>query len=93
MPGNSGQTTVPTPGTAVPLGTTVINAAFMVKALETNTGIVAIGNDGQGDVSLTSGMRLQAGESAVFDYCSTLGALFLDAEVSGEGVCWLALFA
>jgi len=30
----------------------------MVKALDTNTGVVALGNDGADDVTLSNGLRL-----------------------------------
>ena len=48
----SGQKTVTTAGTAVALGTDRIDGPLMIKALDTNTGIVAVGNDGAGDVTV-----------------------------------------
>jgi hypothetical protein len=89
----SGQTTVATAGTAVALGSANIGAPLMVKALDTNTGIVAIGNDGAGDVTVSNGLRLEAGDVIVFEYVGTLASLMLDAGVNGEGVSWIILDA
>lgn len=87
----SGKTVVATAGEAVALGEERIQGALLVRALETNTGVVALGNDGAGDVTVANGLRLAAGEAVRFEYVGTLAALRLDAAVSGEGVCWLAL--
>lgn len=89
----SGQTVVTTPGTAVQLGSQVIDAPLLVKALDTNTGVVALGNDGSNDVSLTSGMRLLDGECIVFTFVGNLADIWLVSAVSGEGVSWLVLNA
>ena len=89
----SGQRVVITAGTAVRLhaATFPINGPLMVKALDTNTGFVAIGSDGAGDVTLSNGLRLDAGEVIVFSNVGDLFNLWLDAGVSGEGVSWLML--
>ena len=87
----SGQKTVGSAGTAVQVGTQRIDGPLMIKALETNTGTVAVGNDGGNDVTLANGMRLAAGDSLVFSYVGSLGELWLDAAVNGEGVAWIAL--
>lgn len=87
----SGQKTVTTAGTAVALGSQAIHAPLMVKALDTNTGVVAIGNDGAGDVTVANGLRLEAGDTVVFEYAGSLTSLYLDSAVNGEGVCWLVL--
>jgi len=87
----SGQTTVTTAGTSVALGDQPVNAALQVKALDTNTGVVAIGSDGAGDVTVSNGLRLEAGESVVFEFVGQLASLFLDSAVDGEGVSWLVL--
>ena len=87
----SGQTTVTTAGTAVALGDQPVNAPLQVKALDTNTGVVAIGSDGAGDVTVSNGLRLEAGESVVFEFVGQLASLFLDSAVDGEGVSWLVL--
>ena len=87
----SGQKTVTASGTAVQLGTAQVDGPLMVKALDTNTGIVAIGNDGANDVTVSNGLRLAAGDVIIFDYAGNLGALWLDSAVNGEGVSWIQL--
>ena len=67
MAATSGQKTVTTAGTAVALGSAVVNGPLMIKALDTNTGIIAVGNDGAGDVTVSNGMRLEAGDAIIFD--------------------------
>ena len=89
----SGQKTVTAAGTAQALGSQIVNAALMVKALPTNTGLVYIGNDGAGDVSSENGMPLQAGDVALFDFVGNLADIKVDSVVNGEGVAWLILSA
>ncbi len=88
----SGQKTVTTAGTAVQLGTTDILGPLAVKALDTNTGVVAVGNV-SGDVTVSNGFRLSAGDTVVFEYVGNLANIWLDSAVNSEGVCWLALNA
>jgi proline racemase len=90
MPALSGQKTVTTAGTAVQLGTADILSPITVKALDTNTGIIAIGNDGAGDVTASNGFRLAAGDQITFEYIGNLGILWIDSTVNGEGVSWIA---
>lgn len=88
----AGQRTVTTAGAAVVLGATqLINGPLMVKALDTNTGVVAIGNDGANDVTVSNGMRLKAGDAIVYSFVGDLASLWIDSSVNGEGVCWAAL--
>ena len=89
----SGQNTVAAAGTAEQLGTQDIFGPLMVKALDTNTGVVAVGNDGAGDVTVGNGMRLAAGDVAVFAYVGNLGSIWIDSAVNGEGVAWMMLDA
>jgi len=89
----SGQTTVTTAGTAVRLGTQNVFGPLMVKALDTNTGVVAVGDDGTGDVTVSNGMRLAAGDVIVFSYVGSLASIWLDSAVNGEGVACLVLDA
>ncbi len=91
MPALSGQKTVTTAGTAVALGTIAINAPIMIKALDTNTELVALGSDGAGDVTVSNGLLLAAGKSVVLEFIGHLGGLWLDSAVNGEGVSWLVL--
>lgn len=87
----SGQKTVTAAGTAEAIGTQIIQGPLMIKALESNTGLVYVGNDGSGDVSSSTGMPLAAGDAIVFDWVGSLGSLLVDAAVNGEGVAWLRL--
>ena len=87
----SGQKAVTTAGTAVVLGSQVINGPLQVKALEANTNPVAIGNDGAGDVTLSNGIQLAAGDVVVFDFIGNLASVWIDATTNGEGVAWLSL--
>jgi hypothetical protein len=88
----SGQKTVSSAGTAVKIETDLeINGPVILKALDTNTGVVSVGNDGAGDVTVSNGLRLQAGDVVVLNYVSNLNRLWLDSAVNGEGISWLAL--
>jgi hypothetical protein len=89
----SGQKTVSSAGTAVLLGNQAAGCALRVQALAGNTGVIYLGNDGSNDVAGNSGLELAAGDFVVFDWVSHLGDLYIDASVSGEGVCWLLLDA
>lgn len=88
----SGQTTVTTAGTAVLLASSqLVNGPLMVKALDTNTGAVAVGNDGANDVTVSNGLRLLKGEAVIFDFVGNIASLWLNSAVNGEGVSWCAL--
>jgi hypothetical protein len=89
----SGQKTVAAAGTAEALSTQYANCAVMVKALDTNTGVVAVGNDGAGDVTVSNGLRLAAGDIVIFDFVGYMGTLIVDSAVNGEGVSWVLLTA
>jgi hypothetical protein len=91
MPAISGQKAVTTAGTAVVLGSQIINGPLMVKALAANTGAIAVGNDGANDVTTSNGLLLAAGEITVFDFVGNLASVWLDSAVNGEGVAWLML--
>jgi hypothetical protein len=86
----SGQKTVTTAGTAVTLGAQDVLGPLMVKALDTNTGIVALGNVSE-DVTVSNGLRLEAGDVIIFNYVGNLASLWLDSAVNGEGVSWILL--
>ena len=87
----SGQKTVTTAGTAEALGSQAIQAALMVKALETNAGYIYVGNDGTPDVASDTGLVLAAGDAIIFDYVGNLGSIYIDSSADGEGVAWLLL--
>ena len=87
----SGLRLVTTAGTAVTLGTQRIDGPLMVKAIDTNTGVVALGNDGANDVTVDNGLRLEAGDVVVFEWVGDLASIYLDSAVNGEGVTWIIL--
>lgn len=87
----SGQKTVTTAGSAETLGTETINGPVMVKALSSNSGAIAIGNDGANDITMSNGLLLDASDIVVFDFVGHLSSLFIDAETDGDGVAWLML--
>ena len=91
MPAISNKKTVTTAGTAVVLGTGIVNGPIAIKALNTNTGIVTIGNDGAGDVTTSNGFILLANEVIIIEFIGVLESLWLDSAVNGEGVTWLHL--
>jgi len=86
----SGQKTIAAAGTALALGDQAINGPLLVKALDSNTGVVALGNV-SGDVTVSNGLRLAAGESILFAWVGNLSSLMLDSAVNGEGVSWIQL--
>jgi len=89
----SGQKAVTTAGTAEAIGSQVINCELIIKALDTNTDVVAVGNDGAGDVTVANGLRLDPGESVTLAWVGNLSSIIVDSAVNGEGVAWLALDA
>ena len=89
----SGQKTVTTAGTAVALGTLQTDDAVYIKALDSNTGVVAVGNDGADDVTVSNGIRLLAGEGVILNHVDNLAAIYVDSAVNGEGVSWIKLDA
>lgn len=91
MPAKSGQTTVTTAGSEVPLGAVQVNGPLAVRALASNSGVIYLGNDGNHQVSSTSGFQLSAGDTIIFDFVGNLASILVDASVNGEGVCWLCL--
>ena len=87
----SGQKTVTTAGTAEALGSQAVQGPLMIKALESNTGYIYLGNDGTPDVASSTGLVLAAGDAVIFDHVGNLASIYLDCSVDGEGVAWLAL--
>ena len=87
----SGQTTVTTAGTEVVLGTLAVQRSLMIKALDTNTGVVVVGHVADGVVAVSTGMRLLPGEVVIFEHVGNLNSIMVDSAVNGEGVAWLAL--
>lgn len=86
----SGQTTVPNAGTAVTLGSFSVSGPILIKALDTNTGVMVVGDDGTGDVTVSNGHRLLAGDMVIMQL-GNLKSIYIDASVNGEGVSWLKI--
>lgn len=92
----SGQITVTTAGTAVAGPTTPLGVLFMLQAHPDNTGVIYVGNDGQDDVSSSTGFPLKPGEPPIIVDAKALsdGSLkhiYFDATVSGEKCCFMLL--
>lgn len=86
-----GQTMVASAGTAAALPAGLLNGPLMVKALPANNGLVAVGY-GAG-LSLSNGFLLAAGDALVLEFVARLEAVFVDAAMDGDGVCWIGLGA
>jgi hypothetical protein len=90
----SGKKTVTTKTTEVrvyPTAGEQTNVCVAIKALSSNTGLVYVGNDGNGAVSSLTGYELGAREQIVMENVDDLYNLWLDSAVDGEGVSWLIL--
>ncbi len=88
----SGQKSVTTAGTEVALAVSQpVAGPVAIKALAANTGLVFIGNAGDGTVSSASGYQLSAGEQIVLNLVGDLAEIMVDSAINGEGVCWLIL--
>ncbi len=88
----SGQKTIAAAGTAEALGSLQVDCGIIIRALDTNTGVVAIGNDGAGDVTTSNGLRLTAGQATIFEHVANLADIIVDSAVNGEGVSWQRLY-
>ena len=94
----SGLITVTTAGTAVQGPTAPKGAIFALKGHPDNTDTVWVGNDGADDVTSSNGFPMNAGEGVTIDIDTlegtagtNLSALWFDADVNGEKICWLRL--
>ena len=89
---NSFRKTVTSAGTAEKLHASLSVKSFVIRALESNTGIVYLGSSG---VTSANGFELPPGGSITEDFFEgspiTLTDLWLDVVVSGEGVSVLYL--
>lgn len=85
----SGQITVTTAGTAV-RGTARPSNMVALKAHPDNTDVIWVGSDGAGDVTSSNGFPLEPGETIIVQM-GNLQDLWVDADVSGEKVCYLLL--
>jgi hypothetical protein len=89
-PTYSGLKTIAAAGTALQLGSGLINGPIMIKALTTNTGLMFVGNV-NGDVAVTNGYPLAAGDTVILYNIGNLENIWIDSAVNGESVAWLAL--
>ena len=88
----SGQVTVTTLGTAVPFGTSEHVGKYVLLADPANTGTyMYFGNDGAGDVSLTTGMALKKGDPPVVARFAPKD-MWVDTDTSLDRLCWLKIF-
>jgi hypothetical protein len=83
----SGQVNVTTAGTAVALGTTNDIISVVIKAKSSNTGNIYVGGS---NVSSSNGLILSAGDAVSLDI-NNLSSVYIDSDVNGEGVSYLAL--
>jgi len=83
----TGVTTVITAGTAVVLGIGTVTRTIVIRAHETNTGLIFVGNIG---VSAANGYRLNPGESVSLSI-ALRSTVYIDAAVNGESVSYLAV--
>lgn len=81
-----GRVTVNSPGTRVQFGTNTVKS-IVVKAFASNTGLIFVGGSA---VVSTDGFQLSAGDTVSLDIVQT-STVWIDSEVSGEGVTWLAV--
>lgn len=82
----NGKKTVASAGTAeVIVGSSTTVVGVVIQALESNTGLVYIGNS---SVDSTNGMELQAGQATGLAI-DNLNKVYVDAAVTGEGVCFI----
>lgn len=85
----SGQVTVATLGTAVQFGTAIAVRKYVLLADPANTGdYMYFGNDGAGDVSLTTGLPIKKGDPPVVTRFAPKD-MWVDTDTNGDKLCWL----
>ena len=86
----SGLIDVPAAGTAVqgPATPGAQNARFTLVAHPGNTGDIYVGNDGAGDVSVTTGVALAPGDQIQISV-PNLAEVWFDAENDGNDCTWI----
>lgn len=82
----NGKKTVTTAGTRVTLASSQAIKSVCIKALQTNSGYIYVGD---GSVSSTTGIQLLAGDTVSLDI-SNLATVYLDSSVNGEGVTYIS---
>jgi hypothetical protein len=82
-----GRTTAPTSGAAVILmSSSILTETITIKALDTNTGQVYVGNS---VVTSGSGYPLYAGETVTLDIDHFQANVYIVVDNGGEGVAYL----
>jgi len=82
----NGHTVVSTAGSAVQLSTGTIKTVT-IRAYKSNTGLIYVGS---ASVSSSNGFELAPSETVSLDI-SSLGSIYLDADVNGNGVSYVTL--
>jgi hypothetical protein len=78
--------TVTTAGTRVALASSQAVRSVCIKALQTNTGYIYVGDT---STSSTTGFQLLAGDTISLDIAN-LNTVYIDSSVSGEGVTYIS---
>jgi len=86
----SGQKKVATAGTAVQVSTNTAVRKYILRALPGNTGNIAIGNDGNDDVTMSNGLVLKP-EDPPMKFCGRLSEMWMDAANNGDGISWMVI--
>ena len=86
----SGQVTVAAAGTAQQVGTDEGERLYYFRADPDNTGSIAIGNDGNNDVSMTNGLILDEADPPIPVVCR-LSDLYVDADTNDDVLCWFVV--
>lgn len=84
-----GSKTVTAAGTAEALGTTLATKSIYIRAKSTNTSFICIGDSGV-DESTNQQIVLYANDAVTLDISNRM-TVYVDADVSGEGVDYLAM--
>lgn len=87
----TGRKTVQIAGVPVPLGAVTAQSTIIITALETNTGLIYVG-----DKSVSAQPGSEAGLPFLFpgnsiDVVGSLATIYIDATNAGEGVTWASV--
>jgi len=85
----NGQKTVTAAGTAEALASTTSIKSVTIQALRSNTGNIYVGDS---SVDSTNGFVLSPGASVATEI-DDLATIYIDADINGEGVCYIAVGA
>lgn len=82
----SGQINIDEVGVAKQGPTNVGVGWYYIGGKPGNTGNVAVGNDGNGDVTINNGFVLDAGQ--FITYFGDIADLWFDGDTADDDVCW-----